>query len=55
MQLLKENCLATSATWQKKVFLRSEMAVVVDVGIHLVKATYTLEGDRPRAIRPTVL
>ena len=35
---------------QKKVCLQIEMAVVVDVGIHFVQATYMLEGDGPLAL-----
>ena len=35
---------------QKKVCLLIEMAVVFDVGIHFVQATYMLEGDGPLAL-----
>ena len=30
---------------QKLFLLKLELAVIVDVGAHFVKATYTLEGD----------
>ena len=32
---------------QRKVYLQIETAIVVDVGMHFVKATYNLEGDGP--------
>ena len=32
---------------QKQINLKVETAIVVDVGIHFVKAPYNLEGDGP--------
>jgi len=32
---------------QKKLTLQGELAAVIDIGIHFVKATYDLEGDGP--------
>ena len=32
---------------QKQIYLKVETAIVVDVGIYFVKATYNLEGDGP--------
>ena len=32
---------------QKKLTLQLELAAVIDIGIHFVKATYNLEGDGP--------
>ena len=36
---------------QKKALLEVELAVIVDLGVHFVKATYHLEGDGPLAFR----
>ena len=36
---------------QKKALLKVELAVIVDLGVHFVKATYHLEGDGPLAFR----
>ena len=35
----------------KKSILKLELAAVIDLGIHFVKATYDLEGDGPLALR----
>ena len=34
---------------QKKALLKVELAIVVDLGVHFVKATYLCEGDGPLA------
>ena len=34
---------------QRKPYLMVELAVVIDIGEHFVKATYSLEGDGPLA------
>ena len=36
---------------QKNVFLRLELAAIVDWGEHFVKATYNLEGDGPLVLQ----
>ena len=39
--------LAIMCDVRKKLALQLELAAVIDIGIHFVKATYDLEGDGP--------